>query len=307
LWNWLRKNVGSYSIVHIHSVFSFPSAAAMYWSRKRGIPYIVRPLGSLTQWSVKKRRPFLKRVWLAAIERPALARAAMIHFTSALEMQEAEDCRVAGHGQIIPNGIPFPAIDSSLAGTFRSRYGISANATLVIFLSRVDAKKGLDLLIPAFAKARQRRSDLVLAIVGAGDPAFVAQLKDLARQASVGDFVVWTGYLDGAAKTSGLVDSDIFVLPSYSENFGVAVLEAMAAEKAVIVSDKVALATDIWRRDAGIVTQCSIAELAAAILSLAGQPRLRVDLGKRARDLALKEFSSQVLVDRLIAAYEALL
>ena len=306
LSNWLRRNVRAYTLVHIHSVFSFPSTAAMYWARKMHVPYIVRPLGGLTRWSVEHRRPLLKRVSLAAIERPALARAALLHFTSALEMQEGESCGVVGHGHIIPNGIPIQPCDESIAGAFRSSYGISPGATVVLFLSRLDAKKGLDLLIPAFAEARKTTGDLVLAIVGEGSPGLVERVRRLAEEECVQDFIVWTGFLEGAAKASAVTDSDIFILPSYSENFGVAVLEAMAAGRAVIVSDKVALASDIQRRGAGIVTRCSVSEVADAIVALAADAALRRELGERAINLAREMFSSHILAKNLIDAYRSI-
>src|SRR6185295_13891083 len=129
-----------------------------------------------------------------------------------------------------------------------------------------DAKKGIDLLLPAFAQMRLKYSEAVLVIAGDGDRNLLGELKAQAHQLGLGDEVLWVGFLQGQIKRDALADADVFVLPSYSENFGVAVVEAMACGVPVIVTDQVGIHPAIAEADAGLVTECSIPELREALI-----------------------------------------
>src|SRR5208337_3254417 len=93
--------------------------------------------------------------------------------------------------------------------------------TLILFLSRLDAKKGLDLLLPAYAEIQRRHPGAMLVIAGDGEKDYVASLQARAAQLGVADGVVWTGFLDGAEKLAAFAAAHAFILPSYSENFGI--------------------------------------------------------------------------------------
>jgi len=124
-----------------------------------------------------------------------------------------------------------------MPGQFRTWYPELQGQKVILFLSRLDAKKGLDLLLPAFALVKQKFANAVLVLAGEGDPAFVNCLKAQATALGVGADVLWAGFITGQRKSAALADADAFVLPSHSENFGIAVLEAMAAGTPVVVSD----------------------------------------------------------------------
>jgi len=107
---WVRRNVGRFDVVHIHALFSFSSIVAAWAARRAGVPYIVRPLGTLTHYGRTQRRPWLKRQSIKWIEGPVLRDAAAVHFTSLDEQREAEACCVLMRSVVIPLGIEAPTV-----------------------------------------------------------------------------------------------------------------------------------------------------------------------------------------------------
>src|ERR1043165_7618081 len=149
LWRWLRAQIQLFDLVHVHALFSFASVAAARCARNRGIPYILRPLGVLNHYGMARRRPGLKRLSFACIERPLLHSAAAMHYTSEQEQIEAEAAGAPGRAAILPLAIDTGQFEH-LPGpeAFLRRFPEAANRSRVLFLSRLDPKKGLDLLLP---------------------------------------------------------------------------------------------------------------------------------------------------------------
>jgi glycosyltransferase involved in cell wall biosynthesis len=172
----------------------------------------------------------------------------------------------------------------------------------LLFLSRLDPKKGLDLLIAAFARVRNQHPGALLVIAGDGSPAFVQDLKQQSRRLGVESAIEWAGFLKDSVKDKAFRQADIFVLPSYSENFGVAVVEAMGAGLPVIVSDQVGLHQEIARAEAGLVTQCTVDSVEQAILRLLQDPGLRVSMARRSIELA-QTFSREAVAQQFVQLY----
>jgi glycosyltransferase involved in cell wall biosynthesis len=174
---------------------------------------------------------------------------------------------------------------------------------VLLFLSRIDRKKGLDLLLEAFAQVRRRFPEAVLVLAGTGDPEYVATLKTTAERLQIAAAVIWAGFLTGAAKWSALTGADVFVLPSYSENFGIALVEALACGCPVVLSDQVGIHREISRAEAGLVTPCRVDELAAAILNVLTDAGLRRRMSENGVRLAQQQFSLEAVSRQLAAAY----
>src|SRR5579863_5482965 len=225
LAEWLDRHCHEYDLVHIHALFSFASTAAARAACRHGVPYIVRPLGTLNRWGLKNRRPWLKKLSLKLLERRFLENSATVHFTSEQEKVEAMDEVAIEKWIILPNPVDLEHLTAKAdACPLRERYRLIGNRPIVLFLSRLDAKKGLDLLLDAFALLRKQGSDAVLVLSGDGEDKFVAGLKSQAKMCGVEDNVIWTGFLQGVEKLQAFQGADVFVLPSYSENFGVSVV-----------------------------------------------------------------------------------
>jgi glycosyltransferase involved in cell wall biosynthesis len=303
LARWLLRHVAEFDLVHIHALFSFASVVAAVCAKRRGVPYIVRPLGTLNQWGMRERRPWLKRLSFRLIESRILKGSAGVQYTSEQEALEARQLGVIHGPFILPNPVDLPA-SMCKRGGFRAAYPhMAAGAPLVLFLSRLDRKKGLDLLLAAFARVRGNHPEATLVIAGDGDSAFIAGLKRHSQRLGLDAGVLWAGFLQGEEKLAVLADADVFVLPSYSENFGVAVVEAMAAGIPVIVSDQVGIHREIAKAQAGLVVKCSVEELVCALERTVADAPLRARMAARAMELA-KQFSAEIIARRLAEVYD---
>lgn len=305
---WLWKHVHEYDLLHIHSLFSYSTLPAAWFAHWHGVPYIIRPLGHLNRWGMENRRTTLKRLSLRYIEGPILQQAALLHFTCEQERLEAKEVGVTGPAVIAPLGIdtiPFqqlPPVDM-----FATSYPETKNKVRLLFLSRIDPKKGLDLLLSAFAQLQQSHPAIVLVLAGDGDAAYLGELKALVHQLDIADAVIWTGFLTGQAKLAALAAADLFVLPSYSENFGIAVVEAMAAGLPVVISDQVGIYHEVSKGNAGLVVPCQVEAVGMALQQLIGDSSQRQRLGNNGKQLVEQLFSQAAMKQRLLAMYDHVL
>ena len=146
---WLWRHVSDYDVIHIHALFSYPSSVAAWCAKLKRVPYIVRPLGVLNNWGMSHRRPKLKRLSLRWIDGRILRDAAAVQFTSEQESAEAAQLGVRHIPLQIPNPVDLLA-EAETPGAFRSAHPTLAGKTVILFLSRIDPKKGIDLLLDGF-------------------------------------------------------------------------------------------------------------------------------------------------------------
>lgn len=297
---WIMRHARDFDVIHVHALFSFTSLAAGLAARLRGVPYIVRPLGTLNAYGVKQRRPWLKSVSIRLFERPLLANAAAVHFTSRAECDEARATGIPMRAVIVPLGVRPPESNDRLELPFRA----DADRKIVLFLSRLDPKKNVEGLLQAFSRVRRSFPDALLVIAGGGAPAYVRGLKDLAAKLAIDDATIWTGHIDGRAKWGALMRADVFVLPSFSENFGIAVAEAIVAGRPCVVGRGVALAEAVAKAGAGLVTDPVPDDIADKIERLLGDEALRDQCGMAAAALA-EEFSPTAMAGSLLEVYQS--
>jgi len=297
---WLMKHVREFDLIHIHALFSYAALPAALLAHRAGVPYIVRPLGTLNRWGMHNRRRWLKKLSFRLIESRIVAGAAGIHYTCEQESVEASELGISGSPLIIPNAVDLPA-----GNTLSERASNSRQA--ILFLSRFDRKKGLDLLFEAFAQVRNKGVDAVLVLAGVGDPDLVAQLKQSAERLGIASDVVWAGFLTGDDKWAAFSDADVFVLPSYSENFGIALVEALAAGCPAVVSDQVGIHREISRAGAGLVTPCRAEALAKALVEVLTDPALRRRMSENGVRLARQQFSLDAVSRKLAETYAAVI
>lgn len=297
LTRWLAHEVAHYDLLHIHALFSYAGLPASFAARRAGVPYIVRPLGTLNQWGIQHRRPLLKRLSLSLIERPLLAHAARIHYTSEQERLEAEAVGVRGPWAIFPIGIDLP--DSPLP----AKRSLSL-PTRLLFLSRIDPKKGLELLLDAFALVHRAEPESALVVAGNGESRYLLTLQARAEALGIAPAVTWAGFLAGEEKQAALTNADLFVLPSYSENFGIAAVEAMASGLPLVLSDQVAIHREVAQAGAGLITPCAVPPLAQTLLTLVRDPSRRAQMAQASRALAHQHFSTQAMSANLLTLYQ---
>jgi len=278
LARWVSRHVSDYDVVHIHAVFSHSSVAAAAACRRQGIPYLVRPLGTLDPWSLRRRR-ILKLALLQLAVHKMLSGAAAVHFTSDEELRLAEsELPGMGKGIVVPLGID----DVYFAESQSSR----EEGPYVLSLSRLHPKKGVELLIQAFHDLQPFSESAAwkLVIAGDGEPAYVARLRRLAEEGAGRGHIVFRGWVDGDDKLTLLRGASVFALVSHQENFGISVAEAMACGVPALVSSGVNLAADVRRAEAGWVVDRSHGAIVQRLRDVMGNQPDRVRRGEAARE-----------------------
>lgn len=303
LVGWLWRHAPAYDLVHIHGLFSFASVAAALIAHWRGTPYVLRPLGALAAYGMG-RRPLLKRLSLAVVEGPLLRRAAAVHFTSRQERDEALRLGVPMRAVVIPLGVePAPPGDRAM---LLREYPCLDGRRIVLSLSRLDPKKNIEGLLRAFARLEGRGLDASLVVAGAGDAAYVSSLAALAASLRIERRVVWLGEARGARKAAAFAAADLFVLPSFSENFGVAAVEALSAGAPCVLGRGVAIAGNVESAGAGVAVDPSPEAIAAALERLLRDDAARARMTGLARELAARDYSTEKMAGRLVELYRSL-
>jgi glycosyltransferase involved in cell wall biosynthesis len=295
---WIGKRIGDFDLLHTHSVFLWPPWHAARSARAKVIPYVMSPHGMLVPELIARRGKLAKTFWLRMLEKRNLGEADSIHFTSELERSDAARLGVPVHrSAVIPNGIDLeqiPARDAAPASTQSGPY--------VLHLGRITWKKGLDELLRALALAPGIRA----VIAGNDEDGCRASLERLARECGVAERVRFLDPLYGAAKWRLLRDARALALPSQSENFGNAVLEAMAVGTPVVVSPGVGLASAVVEAGCGMVVEPEPAVLAGALERLWSDASLRQAMGEKGRALAERAYSWRPIAGQMGALYHSI-
>lgn len=301
LLRWLHKNIEQYDLAHIHALFSPVSSSAATIARWHNFPYILRPLGTLDPADLQKKKQ-LKRLYAALLEKPNLAGAAAVHFTSDQEAKVSERFGAVTRDLVMPLGVELPIATAAID---RSDWGIPAGVPVLLFMSRIDPKKGFDLLLPALEQlaAEQVPFHFVLAGSNPQDPDYEAQIRSRIQQSGLSDRTTITGFVAGERKTQLLQLADVFVLPSYYENFGIAVAEAMAMGVPVVISDQVHIWQQIAQAEAGWICRCEVADLTQQLRLALQDPQARLQRGHQAQQHAQQHFSWEAIAQTMLTLY----
>jgi glycosyltransferase involved in cell wall biosynthesis len=300
LTRWLWQHSGEYDLLHIHAIFSYPSTTAMAIARLQRIPYIVRPLGQLCQWSLQQSRQ-KKQAYLGLIERANLNGSCALHCTSVQEQQEAAGLGLRSPRVVIPHGLTPPIPVKDARDRLCKWLNLPPEPPMILFLSRLHAKKGLDLLIPALGKLKHLPFSFILAGSGSGE--YEAEIDQLLLVNGIHDRTYRSGFVQGEMKEVLLQGCDLFALTSHSENFGVVVLEAMAAGLPVVVTPGVALASVVQEYSVGYVPDLTINAIASALNHALTHPEGLQAMGDRARYMIQKQYTWQKTSANLLQLY----
>lgn len=295
----LRGHVREFAVVHTHAIYLWPLWAAARSAYAAGVPYVVSPRGMLEGELIERKSLLWKAALIGFFEKRTLEHAAAIHVTS---RREADEARAFGFDlpQMceIPNGVD---LDTNPAGSVSPVIdAIASGGPYALFLGRINWKKGLDRLIRALAHAPQVR----LVLAGNDEEGYRQVLEPLARAHGVATRLVFAGPVAGADKLALLKGAQFLVLPSYSENFGNVVLEAMAAGRPVVVTPEVGVAELVREAGVGLVVDGAAASLGGAMARLAADLELRQSFGARGQSLAIERFTWDAVAAQMEALYE---
>lgn len=277
----VRDLVEQADVVHLHALWDEILHRGAREARRAGKPYVIRPCGQLDPWCLAQGR-LKKQLYLAWRLRRNLDQAAALHFTSAREAELTRPLRLSAPGIVESNGVHLAEFEAlPPRGSFRRRYPQIGERPLVLMLGRIHPIKGLDLLLPAFA--RMGVEEAVLALAGPDDEGYQATVEALARELGIEERVIFTGMLRGPGRIEALADADLFAMPSYHENFGIAVVEALAAGTPVVISDEVQIHREISEAGVGGVTPTQVEPLAAELRRWLTDAELRRRAAEAAR------------------------
>jgi glycosyltransferase involved in cell wall biosynthesis len=296
LYRHLSGTMATSDLVHTHSTFLFPTAAAAYLARRARVPYVLSPRGMLVPDLIRRKSRMAKAAWIGMIEARNVAGAAAIHVTSDIEALELRALGLRPRRIFeIPNGVDAPPVAVATPPS-------SLPPNYVLFLGRINWKKGIESLVEAIAL--QGRAHLVIA--GNDEEGFTDSLRALAGRLAIEDRVHFTGFVQGENKQRLLASAGLLALASKSENFGNVVLEAMAAGVPVIVTPEVGLAPVVERTSSGIVCRPEGPALAHAMEQILSNPDARRTMAENGRR-ASASYSWSSVAQRMEAQYEDIL
>lgn len=298
----LRRLVPGCDLVHIHWLYNFACLAAARAAVAAGVPFVVQPRGSLDPQMLARNR-LLKRTYLDTVGRPLLRRAAAVVFTAEDERARAAYDRRCPEW-VIPNGVDWSTFDELPArGRFRAAFP-QLDGPFLLFLGRLSRQKGLDLLLGAFARIVRRRPDLCLVIAGPDHEGYEREVRQLAARLGLAQRVIFTGLLLDDLKLAAFVDAELFVLPSYMENFGGAIVEALACGLPVVISQGVHIHRDLSAAGAATVVSCSVDDVAAGIERALSDPDLRPRIATAGPALVQARYTWDAIVPILVSRYK---
>ncbi len=279
-------------LLHQHGIWSLLSHSISSLRRTHRLPTIIATHGMLSATALQQGR-WKKKLFGAVIERGNLSRAFCLHALCAREAESMREYGLTNPIAVIPNGIDISRYaDLPDAGAFADRFAIAKGRPIVLFMSRLDTLKGPTILIEAWKNLdKARRAGWLLVIAGQGKPRFKRKLREAVISSGLGNDILFTGQLYGDHKSEALSASDAFVLPSLSEGFPIAVLEAMACRLPVIITDRCNI-DDVEKYRAGWIgepTVASIAEMLGHCIALSATQRKAI--GENGFDLVSRKYT----------------
>lgn len=256
---WLRSNIVRFDAAVVHGLWSYPGMAIRAAALRAGLPYGIFPHGSLDPW-FNQRYPLkhLKKRLFWPRQYPVLRDAAVVFFTTEMERDLAATSFKPNRWNSLPvsYGISEPDGDSAAQiAAFHSKLPQLRGRRFLLFLSRIHEKKGCDLLLDAFARVAPSAPDLDLVIAGPDQVGLQTKLQQIAADTGVASRVHWPGMLSGDYKWGAYRSAEAFILPSHQENFGIVVVESLAAGRPVLISNQVNIWPDIQADSVGLVEE----------------------------------------------------
>jgi len=308
LAGWVAAHAAEFDVVHIHAIFSHPGPAAARACVRRDIPYVVRPLGHLDPWSLQQHRLRKRLVW-QLWARPMVKHAAVLHYTTAQEQRLAERLLGPTPGAVIPLGVGDELLRRPPAPLHAAEHvpGLSDHS-YVLALSRIHPKKRLDLLIDVFLEvtAPPDLQQWRLVLAGDGPADYVSALRQQVAARGAGQRVLFPGWLAGQDRLAVLRNAALMALPSQQENFGLAVVEALACGVPVLISSEVNLADEVSAAGAGWVAPLDRAALVSALAHALADAPERQRRGAAGVELASARFTWRRVAEQLTTLYTRL-
>lgn len=311
LVKFLKKNISKYNIIHIHGLYRFPTTYALYLAIKKNIPNIVSPHGSLhpTLYKQSKKNLILKRLWEFFFEFRLIQRCDTILCTSEKEKKEIKKLK------FIPKKIVLPLFISNeffnkkkINKTFSDKKNINKNFFNIVFIGRLNFIKGLDLLVPAFKKINNEFLKSKLIIIGPDNDNYVNNFLNLEIKKNNLEkkILILKPIFDKQKLIYYLTQCDLFILPSYSENFGITIFEAISQKIPTIVSDQIDMINVIKKNNLAQICKCEINSIYESIKFIIKKKRKKKLINK-AFNFVLKNYNSTRIEKKIFLEYRKII
>jgi glycosyltransferase involved in cell wall biosynthesis len=302
----ISDRVKSSDIVHVHTLWNPINILVRRACSHHGRPYVLMPHGMLDPYSLNQ-KPLRKKIYLAVFERKNVMACSRLVYTTAEEESLAQARNPwLPRGIVVPLGGDGPSIDfERAADAFLGRFPVARGRRQVLFLGRLDFKKGLDRLVAAFPAVLEAYPDALLTIVGDGTPDFVGALSQQISEWNLQDHVLMTGGLAGTVKWGAYACAELFVLPSRQENYAITVAEAMHMAVPVVIGSKVNSWPHVQAAGAGIVVDEEDMKvgLTSSLISLLRDRDMAKKMGVRGQSYARQYLTWQKFVESVLQCY----
>lgn len=305
LSQFINENADRFDLIHIHQVWHYPVYAAFRSVRKTKLPCVLTIRGELSDWGLRQ-KALKKRIYRLVLLDRMLQNVSMLHALTRAEKDQVVKLGYETPVVVAPNGIK-PALFEALPdpAEFIQRFPVLKGKRVILFLGRLHVKKGLDILARSFSTIAKRFEDVVLLVVGPDKFGTREKMESILNSENLLDRTVFTGLLTGADKLAAFSCANIFVLPSHSEGFANAVLEAMAARLPVVIT-KGCEFPEVSEQGAGLVVEADERPIAEAISLLLSNADLCKRMGQQGRKLVIERYTWQVAAATMTNIYKTL-
>lgn len=282
-------------IIHTHNLWMMPNMYPLSAAKRHGRKLVVTPRGTLTPWSMRYRWWKKRPIWWA-YQRKVVAEADLLHVTSEDERDDVRSLGIGAPIAVLPNGVEVPPIAPKPERQRKT----------VLFLGRIHPKKGLDILLHSWRLVQSVHEDWDLKIVGPDNLGYKVEMQELARSLALQNCYFFDAVY-GADKIRTYQAADLFVLPTHSENFGIAVAEALANGVPAVVT-RGAPWKALVEQDAGWWPEANVSELASALgVAMSSSDDRLQRMGANARAWVAQSLSWSAIARKMRETYEWLL
>tara|TARA_S200000501_G_C20868432_1_gene763153 strand:- start:4825 stop:6009 length:1185 start_codon:yes stop_codon:yes gene_type:complete len=306
----IKKELRESDIVHVHGLYRFPQSYACWYSRRIKKPYILSPHGSLDPVLFdKKERKLLRRLYQYLFEIKNVKKSKKIHFTANDELELANYLDIKEKSVVIPNGIDtidFKNLPNK--GGFVDTFKIQESSFKILFLGRVVWKKGLDILLTSLPSIIKKIPNVSLIIAGPDNENYKKDLTDIINSNGINSYVKFIGMLNREKVKQAYVNADIFILPSYSENYGITIVESLVCGCPVIISKNVNIHKEITYNNLGQVIDCDPKDISDAVINYFNRSDdYKIKHRAYIRDYALQKYDWENAIKKFSNLYEEIL
>ena len=301
-WDFLKKHIHEYDVVHCHGIWHFGSVAPFLF--KNNTPKAVTIHGLLDKWALNHGY-WKKKIFSILFQKRFLKRANLIQINNRDEQNDLRKYLGFQHPNvaIIPNGMQLDELANLPSrDTFRNAFNLPQDKILVLFMGRLNIKKGLDLLLPAFEKYVRQKDDTLLILAGPDD-GYQADTERFIAKHQLQDNIVMVGMLTGETKKAALADATIFALPSYSEGFSIAALEAMTAGVPALVSDRIGFDGTVAQYNAAHEAPLTVEGVYEGLQKLLQDPVYCDTLRQNAQKMVRELYDIEIVATNLVKEF----